>query len=97
MFSIRKSFTEINDKMKPRWHFTSTLSPEAHAEWGLYKFLEYMGLHVILTPGEGQNRTKLKKDKENTTWLTILTSKRETGKPSFSQTRWASLRPKKNS
>jgi len=36
-----------------------SLSPEPHAEWGLSKILEYMGLHVILPPGEGQNRTKL--------------------------------------
>ena len=50
--------------MEPRWHFSSVLSPEAHAEWGLYKILKYMGLHVILPPGEGQNRTKLKKDIE---------------------------------
>jgi len=53
MFSIRKSSTELNDKMEPSWHFPSALSPEAHAEWGLYKILEYMGLHVILPPGEG--------------------------------------------
>jgi len=42
----------------------SVLSPETHAEWRLYKILEYMGLHVILPPGEGQNRTKLKRDRE---------------------------------
>jgi len=47
--------------MEPRWHFPSALSTEAQAEWGLYKILEYMGLHVILPPGEGQNKTKLKK------------------------------------
>ena len=64
MFAIRKSSTELNDKMEPRWHFPSALSPEAHAERGLYKILEYMGLHVIPPPGEGQNRTKLKKDIE---------------------------------
>ena len=40
------------------------LSPEAHAEWGLYKILEYMGLNEILTPWEGQNRAKHKKDME---------------------------------
>jgi len=40
------------------------LSPEAHAEWGLYKILEYMGLHEILPPGAGQNRAKLRKDIE---------------------------------
>ena len=33
-------------------------------EWGLYKILEYMGLHVILPPGAGQNRAKLQKDIE---------------------------------
>jgi len=50
--------------MEPSWHFPSALSPEAYAEWGLYKILEYTGVHVILPPGEGQNRTKLKKDIE---------------------------------
>ena len=49
---------------EPRWHFPSALSPEAHAEWGLYKILEYMGLHEILPPGAGQNRAKLRKDIE---------------------------------
>jgi len=53
-----------NDTMEPRWHFPSALSPEAHAEWGLYKILEYMELHEILSPGEGKNRTKLRKDIE---------------------------------
>jgi len=42
----------------------SALSPEAHAEWGLYKILEYMGLHEILPPGAVQNRAKLRKDIE---------------------------------
>jgi len=42
MFSIRKSSAELNDEMKPRWHFPSALSLQAHAEWGLYKILEYM-------------------------------------------------------
>jgi len=64
IFSIRKSSTEQNDTMEPRWHFPSTLSPEAHAEWGLYEILEYMGLHEILPPGEGKSRTKLRKDIE---------------------------------
>ena len=64
MFSIRKSSTELNDASEPRWHFPSALSPEAHAEWGLYKILEYMGLHEILPPGAGQNRAKLRKDIE---------------------------------
>ena len=41
-------------------HFPSALSPEAHAEWGLYKILEYMGLHEILP----KNRAKLRKDIE---------------------------------
>ena len=40
MFSIWKSSTELNDASEPRWHFPSALSPEAHAEWGLYKILE---------------------------------------------------------
>jgi len=64
MFSIQKSPTKLNDKMEPQWHFLSALSPEAHAEWGLYKILDYMGLHEILPPGEGKNRTKLRKDIE---------------------------------
>jgi len=33
-------------------------------EWGLYKILEYMGLHEILLPGVGHNRAKLRKDIE---------------------------------
>jgi len=64
MFSIRKFSTEQNDASEPRWHFPSALSPEAHAEWGLFKILEYMGLHEILPPGAGQNRAKLRKDIE---------------------------------
>ena len=39
-------------------HSPSALSPE----WGLYKILEYMGLHEILPPGSGKNRAKLWKD-----------------------------------
>jgi len=61
MFSIRKSFTEVNDASEPRWHFPSALRPEAHAEWGLYKILEFTGLHEILPPGAGQNRARLRK------------------------------------
>ena len=64
MFSIRKSSTELNNVSEPRWYFPSALSPEAHAEWGLYKILEYMGLHEILQPGARQNRAKLRKDIE---------------------------------
>jgi len=64
MFSIRKSSIELNEASEPRWHFSSALSPEAHAEWGLYKILKYMGLHEILPPGAGQNRAKLRKDIE---------------------------------
>jgi len=64
MFSIRKSSTELNDGSEPQWHFPSALSPEAHAECGLYKILEYMGLHGILPPGSGKNRAKLWKDIE---------------------------------
>jgi len=63
-FSIRKSSTVLNDASELRWHFPSALSPEAHAEWGLYKILEYMGLHDILPPGAGKNRAKLRKDIE---------------------------------
>jgi len=64
MFSIRKSSTELNNASELRWHFPSALSPEAHAEWGLYKILEHMGLHEILPPGSGKNRDKLRKDIE---------------------------------
>jgi len=64
MFSIRKSSTELNNASEPRWHFPSALSPEAYAEWGLYKILEYMGLHEILPPGSGKSRAKLRKDIE---------------------------------
>jgi len=64
MFSIRKSSTELNNASKPRWHLSSALSPEAHAEWELYKILEYMGPHEILPPGSGKNRAKLRKDIE---------------------------------
>jgi len=61
MFSIRKSSAELNDTSEPRRHFPSALSPEAHAEWGLYEILEYMGLYELLPPGAGQNRAKLRK------------------------------------
>jgi len=61
MFAIRKSSTELHDTSEPRWHFPSALSSEAHAEWGLYKILEYIELHEILQPGSGQNRAKLRK------------------------------------
>jgi len=64
MFSIRESSTELNNASEPRWHFPSALSPETHAEWGLYKILEYMGLHEILPPGAGHNRVRLRKDIE---------------------------------
>jgi len=64
MFSIRKSSTKLNDASEPQWHFPSALSPEAQTEWGLYKILEYMGLHEILPPGAGKNRDKLRKDIE---------------------------------
>ena len=60
MFSIRKSSTELNNASEPRWQFPSARSPEAHAEWGLYKILEHMGLHEI----PGKNRAKLRKDIE---------------------------------
>jgi len=61
MLSIRESSTDASE---PRWHFPSAISPEAHVEWGLYKILEYMGLHEILPLGAGQNRAKLRKDIE---------------------------------
>jgi len=64
MFSIWKSSTELSDASESRWHFPFALSPDAHAEWGLYKILEYIILHEILRvpPGAGQNRAKLRKD-----------------------------------
>jgi len=64
MFSIRKSSTELNKASELRWQFPSALSPEAHAEWGLYKILEHMGLHEILPSGSGRNRAKLRSDIE---------------------------------
>ena len=64
MFSIRKSSTELNKASELRWQFPSALSPEAHAEWGLYKILEHLGLHEILPSGSGKNRAKLRKDIE---------------------------------
>jgi len=66
MFSIWKSSTELNDASEPRWHFPSALSPVVHAEWGLYKILEYMGLglHEFLPLGVSQNRVRLRKDIE---------------------------------
>ena len=60
----RKSSTELNNTSELRWQFPSALSPEAHAEWGLYKILEHMGLHEILPSGSGRNRAKLRKDIE---------------------------------
>ena len=65
--------TDVLDMQILRWskrgfRTPMTLSfssgPEAHAEWGLYKILEYMGLHEILPPGAGKNRAKLRKDIE---------------------------------
>ena len=44
--------------------FSFSSKPRAHAEWGLYKILEYMGLHEILPPGAGKNWAKLRKDIE---------------------------------
>jgi len=64
MFTTQKSSTELNDGSETRWHFPSA-SPEAHAEWDLYKILEYMGLHEILPPGAGQKRAKFRKDIED--------------------------------
>jgi len=64
MFSIRKFSTELNDTSEPRTYFPSALSPEAHAQWGLYKILEHMGLHMILPPGARRNRAKPRKDIE---------------------------------
>ena len=78
MFSIRKSSTELNDASEPRWHFPSALSPEAHAEWSLYKILEYMGLHEILPPGAGKNGPNFVRTSKNTTSLTPLISTTQT-------------------
>ena len=64
LFLIRKCSTQLDDKKEPTWHFPSALSPEAHAEWGLYKILEYMGLHEKPPMGNGHNRAKLHKDIE---------------------------------
>jgi len=64
MFSIRKSSTWLNDISEPRLHLPAALSPEAHAESGLYTILEHMGLHEFLPPGAGPNRAKLRKDIE---------------------------------
>ena len=64
MFSIRKSSTELNDVSEPQWFLPSALSPEVHAEWGLYKILEYKGFYEILPPGAGKNRVRLPKDIE---------------------------------
>ena len=64
LFSIRKCSTQLDDEKEPTWHFPSALSPEAHAEWGLYKILEYMGLHEKPPMGNGHNRAKLHKDIE---------------------------------
>jgi len=69
MFSIRKFSTELNDACdtrprNPNDIFHQPQTPEAHAEWGLYKISEYMGLHEILPLGAGQNRAKLRKDIE---------------------------------
>ena len=67
MFSIRKSSTELNNASETRWHFLSALSPEAYAEWGLYKILEYVGLHEILPQGLGKIGPNFGKTSKNTT------------------------------
>jgi len=63
MFSIRKRKTHWN----PNWHFPSALSPEAHAEWGLCKILEYMGLHEILHQERDRIEPNFEKTSKNTT------------------------------
>jgi len=77
MFSIRKSSTELYDAKEPRWHFPSALSPEAHAEWGLHKILEYMGLHVILRD-RSKTETNSKKTSKNTILHTVSTLNKQT-------------------
>ena len=96
MLSIRKSSTNLNDKMEPRCHFPLPLSPEALADWGLYKILEYVGLHVILPPEEGKNRTKLQKDirEYHLAYNIDYETPRNLHLP---QTRWASFRQGKRS
>jgi len=44
--------------------FSLSRKPRSSCGMGLYKILEYMGLHEILPPGAGQNRVKLRKDIE---------------------------------
>jgi len=44
--------------------FSLSRKPRSSCGMGLYKILEYMGLHEILPPGTGQNRAKLRKDIE---------------------------------
>ena len=55
---------EENPEPHPLRYDLRNGAPEAHAEWGLYKILEFMGLHEILPPGAGKNRAKLRKDIE---------------------------------
>ena len=47
-----------------RYSEPTFVRPEDHAEWGLYKILEHMGLHEILPSGSGKNRAKLRRDIE---------------------------------
>jgi len=67
MFSVRKSSTELNDSSEPRWHFPSALSPEAHAEWGLYRILEYMGLMRYSHRERARTGPNFEKTSKNTT------------------------------
>jgi len=77
MFSIRKSSTELNDTLEPRWHFPSALSPEAHAGWGLYKIWNTWDY----TRSSHQKRDRIepnfKKISKNTTWPTKSTLTKE--------------------
>jgi len=92
MCSIRKSCTEPNDRMEPRLHFPSALSPEAHAEWGLYKILEYMWLHT--RRGTKQNQTQ-KRYKRIPPGLQYRLRRGRPRNLHLPQTRWASLRQRK--
>jgi len=76
---------QLNSTMKKelRWHFPYVLSPEAHAEWRLYKILEDMGLHEELSLGEtqtknGPHRRRRRKTKDQAPiWASSITSAEE--------------------
>jgi len=57
----RADKTELKDEKELRFSHPPFRSPEAHAKWGLYQMLEYMGLHesLQLGLGDGRNRTRV--------------------------------------